>query len=37
MESLPDDHEPTTADDVADLRARTEPVEGGRDHFWHWK
>jgi len=36
MEALPDDHEPT-ADDVAALRERTDPVEeGGRDHFWHW-
>ena len=36
MERLPDDREPT-ADDVAALRERTDPVEEDGNDFWHWK
>ena len=36
MEALPDDHEPT-ADDVAALRERTDPVEDAGNDFWHWR
>jgi len=35
MEALPDDTEPT-ADDVVDLRSRTDPVEEDGNSFWHW-
>ncbi len=35
MERLPEEGEPT-AEDVADLAARTDPVDEGSDAFWHW-
>lgn len=35
MEALPDDTEPT-ADDVVNLRSRTDPVEEDGNSFWHW-
>ncbi|MFD1570872.1 DUF7561 family protein [Halorubrum laminariae] len=36
MDRLPDDREPT-AEDVTDLRERTDPVDDDGNHFWHWR
>ena len=36
VESLPEDTEPT-AEDVAALQKRTDPVESTNTAFWHWR